>query len=85
MSNSATKINRYFGKCVIKGCKGRRVTEGSIRGINFCPVHTHISLDWNQLKGRVNPAKECNGICMGATGPSCDCACGGENHGKNLI
>ena len=25
--------------------------------------------------------KECDARCMGAVGPSCDCSCGGENHG----
>jgi hypothetical protein len=24
---------------------------------------------------------ECNAACMGATGPSCSCRCGGRNHG----
>ncbi len=24
----------------------------------------------------------CNGACMGAVGPSCSCACGGDNHGR---
>ncbi len=27
----------------------------------------------------------CDGRCTGATGPSCDCSCGGENHGSNLL
>lgn len=27
--------------------------------------------------------KVCNGVCMGAQGPSCSCSCGGENHGAN--
>ena len=26
---------------------------------------------------------ECNGRCMGATGPNCECSCGGANHGIN--
>lgn len=50
----------------------------------LCEEHKK-HLVWNQLKGRVNPEKECNGICMGAVGPSCDCSCGGENHGKNHV
>lgn len=24
----------------------------------------------------------CNAKCMGSTGPSCECACGGANHGR---
>jgi hypothetical protein len=31
----------------------------------------------------IKAEKVCNGICMGATGPSCSCSCGGENHGAN--
>jgi hypothetical protein len=29
--------------------------------------------------------RACNGICMGATGPSCSCSCGGENHGAARV
>lgn len=36
---------------------------------------------WAQVEGTYNPDRECNARCMGATGPSCDCTCGGENHG----
>ena len=32
---------------------------------------------------RIVAEKTCNGICMGATGPSCSCSCGGENHGSH--
>lgn len=27
----------------------------------------------------------CDGRCTGAAGPSCDCQCGGENHGKGRM
>ena len=27
--------------------------------------------------------KKCGSLCMGAKGPSCDCSCGGENHGAS--
>lgn len=50
----------------------------------FCSEHAK-HLTWDQLQGRVNPDKECNAICLGAIGGSCDCRCGGENHGKNHI
>jgi hypothetical protein len=29
-------------------------------------------------------AEICDGRCMGATGPSCSCACGGTNHGSSF-
>ena len=34
----------------------------------------------NTVSGRVTD-QPCGSRCMGATGPSCDCACGGANHG----
>ncbi len=31
----------------------------------------------------VNPSlHECSGKCINATGPSCECQCGGSNHGS---
>lgn len=33
------------------------------------------------IVGKYNAEKGCDGRCMGATGPNCECACGGENHG----
>lgn len=100
MSN-AIKLDRWFGKCRIKGCKTRRVVQGhTINGMEIwyrggnenelrsigCWCNEHNTwLEWNQLKGRVNREKECNGVCMAGVGPSCDCACGGENHGKAHI
>jgi len=35
------------------------------------------------MNGTLNEGKKCDGRCMSATGPSCDCSCGGENHGAN--
>ena len=29
--------------------------------------------------------RACNGVCMGAQGPSCSCSCGGENHGSRHV
>lgn len=100
MSRSV-KLDRNFGKCRISGCKTRRVINGDfidgklihyqghneadLRSINvWCNEHDTF-LKFNQLKGRVNRDKECNGVCMAGIGPSCDCACGGENHGKNHV
>ncbi len=48
----------------------------------YCPNHWS-GLKWTRLNGTVNTEKVCDGRCMGAIGPSCDCSCGGENHGKN--
>lgn len=34
--------------------------------------------------GKHNPTKVCDGRCMSAVGPSCECQCGGENHGARF-
>lgn len=33
------------------------------------------------MKVTVNAEKRCTGICTGASGPNCECSCGGHNHG----
>lgn len=38
-----------------------------------------------KLEATIVTERVCNGICMGATGPSCSCSCGGENHGANRV
>lgn len=50
----------------------------------FCLVH-HREIGWHRIEGKHNPDPEkvCDGRCMGATGPNCECACGGANHGRN--
>jgi hypothetical protein len=37
--------------------------------------------DVNIVRGVVVEDKPCNAKCMGAVGPSCECSCGGKNHG----
>jgi hypothetical protein len=32
-------------------------------------------------QGKKASKHKCSGICRSAKGPSCDCLCGGENHG----
>ena len=31
--------------------------------------------------GKFRADKKCNGFCLAATGHSCECSCGGKNHG----
>lgn len=96
------KLERYFGKCRVKGCKTRRVIDGApyvgqgwqavpifYTGRNGAELQSHgiwcaehnTYLKFDQLAGTFNPEKVCDGRCMGAVGPACDCSCGGENHG----
>lgn len=46
-----------------------------------CPDHGLFKLA--AVNGRYVPDHRCDARCTGATGPACDCACGGANHGKD--
>jgi hypothetical protein len=35
------------------------------------------------VAGKVNPDVGCDARCMNATGPNCECVCGGANHGAS--
>lgn len=44
-------------------------------------VACHGSWIVKPVEGRYNPERKCDARCMGAVGPSCECSCGGKNHG----
>lgn len=39
-------------------------------------------MDFGKLKATLRPEVKCSAICTGARGHSCDCSCGGANHGS---
>lgn len=85
---TTTTATRYFGRCEFGQCKHRGVTETLIDNRwpdGPCPSHGNRFMVWRPLKATYNITKECNGRCMGAIGPACDCSCGGDNHGTNSL
>lgn len=34
-----------------------------------------------EIRGTVKPEHKCDARCMASKGPTCECACGGKNHG----
>lgn len=46
-----------------------------------CPWCASPRVKVNVVKGQLVESKACDDRCMGATGPTCSCSCGGENHG----
>ena len=40
-----------------------------------------LYLRFSQVKGHVNMDVPCDARCLSAHGPSCECQCGGKNHG----
>lgn len=49
-----------------------------------CPDHNAL-MKGETLNGTYNPDKVCDGRCMSARRSSCDCSCGGANHGGSHI
>jgi hypothetical protein len=35
------------------------------------------------INGKIKASVKCDGRCTGATGPDCECSCGGANHGAD--
>ena len=46
----------------------------------ICTTHDRFMVTV-EVKGTVNLDKTCDGRCTNATGPNCECPCGGANHG----
>ncbi len=78
-------FGRWFAKCTQKGCKQTRVADSKF--IFQCPAHKWVRKYAKQLVGQFSSAAKhkCDSRCMGAVGPTCVCACGGVNHGIDLM
>ncbi len=46
----------------------------------ICDDHDTVMM-LTPVKGTINLDKSCDGRCMNATGPNCECSCAGQNHG----
>lgn len=48
-----------------------------------CPrCHTTHRITYKTVYGTVDPTKKCNHSCRRATSETCQCSCGGSNHGE---
>ena len=57
---------------------------GYNRLVTECQCGASVNVEMgNPVYGRYAEAVVCNDKCMGATGNSCDCSCGGMNHGAS--
>jgi hypothetical protein len=68
----------YLGKCSTKSCRhATRVADYALSA--ECPEHGRYRLEpiWGETVADI----KCGASCRNATGPSCDCSCGGHNHG----
>lgn len=71
------------------GEHGERVYPGSMLisgntygGDGACP-NCHRQMKWGWLDAHKVDDVPCDARCTGARGHSCECSCGGENHGKD--
>lgn len=80
-------IARCYYRCL--ACCEVAVVETSLPSEARCLCDGRM-----QLLGRVGPGRRlvrdaercpCDGRCTGAPGPSCDCRCGGVNHGTGRV
>ena len=44
----------------------------------------NVTVKTEQVHGVYNPDIKCGGRCRSSKGPSCECSCGGANHGSNV-
>ncbi len=49
-----------------------------------CPV-CRYRMQGEPIKGTYSPDRACDSRCQNAIGPSCDCQCGGANHGLGWV
>lgn len=77
-----TEYDRYIGTC--RSCKTTfavRVANGLFATERrICPECG----DWTtvtQVIGNVSTVKDCDARCLNAKRSSCECSCGGANHG----
>lgn len=50
-----------------------------------CPKCNCTLPNGNRVQGHYSEKHKCGAKCLGAVGPSCDCQCGGANHGANHL
>jgi hypothetical protein len=68
------------GVWVTRSGGGRPTEYGGDVELGLCPS-CHRAMDYNVLKTTLKPDVKCSGICIHARGGTCDCSCGGKNHG----
>lgn len=77
-------IGRALGKCAACGAIVRDDSDfWKLGGKTTRPCAIDGCKGTVTLKAVIGTtsAKECDARCINAKGPSCDCSCGGENHG----
>lgn len=72
---------------VVRATDGRLLTtsaQGTDPTLIWVPCGDHHCLLRRVHEGTKRSKHQCGARCTNATGPSCDCRCKGENHGRNV-
>lgn len=77
--------SRY--SCLCRHC-GRRWIADGYREVRCCLINRDagepLFIVMKAVRATVNDTP-CDGRCTSATGPNCDCSCGGRNHGLGKV
>ncbi len=81
-------MDRIFLRC--KGCLQVAAVDGKAppRGTKCTVCEGDIDYMGRVHESRLVKTEErcpCDARCTSAGGPTCDCACGGKNHGSNML
>lgn len=62
------------------------VRSGSLFAFGTCAKCGGLHPSARRIEYASQPSRHvCNAQCMGARGPSCECSCGGRNHGAGFV
>ena len=82
---STSRPPRYYWRC--RDCLSVFAVDGEYRDMRCACGGTARCM--GRVQGvrltRTEHLCPCDGRCTGASGPSCDCSCGGENHGTGRV
>lgn len=84
-----TLRSNWIARCASKACKAtHRVDAGTTvamwNGKPALRCACGSSMIAKLITGTVTD-HECDDRCLAATGPACECSCGGANHGANHV
>jgi hypothetical protein len=79
------RTNRFLGRCLDCVLPIAREIEhqGNFQRVRCPGCGKEVQLE--RVSAKVDEMVPCDPSCMMATGPDCECACGGENHGCSWL
>jgi hypothetical protein len=77
-------FERIIGRPIAAG--ERLTREGGLFAYGVCSDCGRLHPSGRRINYSKKPSMHaCNSLCMGARGPSCECRCGGKNHGAGFV